>query len=93
MLCHSQSRADDDRCRVPPYGLAEGEFKAFVETFGHLITPAKMLPALCNVKYSGADRTGLYNLGFTDRDIDSKKLGDLAVQLVTALHNLATKTK
>ncbi|MCC8955276.1 hypothetical protein H8B02_18080 [Bradyrhizobium sp. Pear77] len=37
------------------------------DAFGHIVTPTRILPAVCNVKYSGADRTGLYNLGFTDR--------------------------
>ena len=68
----------------------ESRFKSFAETFGHLIVLTKTLPALC--KYGGANRTGLYNLGFTDQDIDSKNMGDLAVELIAALKNLADKT-
>jgi hypothetical protein len=73
--------------------MTDGEFKAFVESFGHIVSPAKTLPIICNMKYSGADRTALYNLGFTDRDIESKKVGDLAIGAIMALHNIATKTK
>lgn len=91
--CSQAARAADDRCRVPPYGMTEREFKAFVETFGHIVSPAKTLPIICNMKYSDADRTSLYSLGFTDRDIESKKVGDLAVEAIMALHNIASKAK
>jgi hypothetical protein len=93
IFCPEAARADDDRCRVPPYGMTEPEFKAFVEGFGHIVSPAKTLPIICNMKYSGADRTALYNLGFTDRDIESKKVGDIAIGAIMALHNIATKSK
>jgi hypothetical protein len=73
--------------------MTEGEFKAFVEALGHIVSPAKTLPIICNMKHSGADRTALYNLGFTDRDIESKKVGDLATGAIMALHNIAIKTK
>jgi hypothetical protein len=89
----SYAYADDPRCKVPPYGMSVSDFKSFAETFGHLITLAQTLPALCNVKFGGADRTGLYNLGFTDADIDSKSMGDLSLQLIIALKNLADKTR
>jgi hypothetical protein len=89
----SQARASDPRCNAPPYGMEVAEFKSFADSFGHLIVITQTLPALCNVKYSGTDRTGLYNLGFTDQDINSKSMGDLAVQLIIALKNLADKTK
>jgi hypothetical protein len=71
--------------------MTERDFKAFVESFGHLVVPSKTLPALCNAKYGGLDRTGLYNLGFTDRDIDSKDLGDIALQFMDAMHKFARK--
>jgi hypothetical protein len=92
VLC-SHAYADDPRCKVPPYGMSVSDFKSFAETFGHLIVPAQTLPALCNAKFGGANRTGLYNLGFTDADIDSKTMGDLVLQLVIALKNLADKTR
>ena len=93
IFCCSQVRADDPRCAAPPYGLRDVSFKAFVKNFGHLVVPTQMLPALCNAKFGGADRAGLYNLGFTDQDIDSKDLGDLAAEVILALHDLASKVK
>jgi hypothetical protein len=89
----SQAHADDPRCNAPPYGGTVGGFQAFVKNFGALVVPTKILPAICNVKFSGADRTGMYNLGFTDQDIETKNTEDLAVQMVIALKNLADKTK
>ncbi len=89
----SAAHAVDPRCNAPPYGMPESDFRAFVETFNGVITPTKTLPALCNAKFGGADRTGLYNLGFTDRDIDSKKMGDLALQFIVALKNFADKAR
>ncbi|MCK1496085.1 hypothetical protein [Bradyrhizobium sp. 188] len=85
--------ADDARCKAPPYGMSDHDFKLFVELFGHIITPARMLPAVCNVKFAGADRSGLYNLGFTDRDIDSKSVGTLASDMVVAMKKLADKVQ
>jgi hypothetical protein len=92
VLC-SQARADDPRCNAPPYGGTVIKFQAFVKNFGALVVPTKILPAICNAKFGGADRNGLYNLGFTDQDIDTKDTEDLAVQMVIALKNLADKTK
>jgi hypothetical protein len=89
----SQARADDPRCNAPPYGGTVAKFQAFVQNFGALVVPTKILPAICNAKFGGADRTGLYNLGFTDQDIDSKDTEDLGVQMIIALKNLADKTK
>jgi hypothetical protein len=91
-LC-CQGHADDPRCNAPPYGGTIAEFQAFVKNFGALVVPTKILPAICNAKFGGADRTGLYNLGFTDQDIDSKDTEDLGVQMIIALKNLADKTK
>ena len=93
IICWSQARADDPRCLAPPYGATEASFRAFVKNFGHLVVPTQMLPAICKAKYGGADRTALYNLGFTDQDIDSKELGELAVQVILALHDLASKVQ
>jgi hypothetical protein len=86
------SKASDPRCDAPPYGMTDTEFTAFSESFGQLVAPTKILPALCNAKYGGADRAALHNLGFTDQDIDSKSMGDLAPELMIALKNLADKT-
>jgi hypothetical protein len=85
--------ADDARCAVPPYGAPVQSFQAFAKNFGHLVTPSKFLPSICQIKYGGADRTSMYNLGFTDRDIDGKPLEDLWVEVLTELHRLARQTK
>ncbi|MBP0111067.1 hypothetical protein [Bradyrhizobium vignae] len=80
----SEAFADDTRCKAPPYGMSDHDFRLFVEVFGHIVTPTRILPAVCNVKFGGADRTALYNLGFTDRDIDSKSVGILASDMLGA---------
>jgi len=90
-LLPAQVRANDQRCRVPPYGMSSSDFKRFTEALGHLIVVTQTLPALCNAKYGGADRTGLYNLGFTDQDIDSENMFDLSVHFIDALKKLADK--
>jgi hypothetical protein len=62
---------------VCAYGASVQSFQAFAKNFGHLVTPSKFLPSICQIKYGGADRTSMYNLGFTDQDIDRKPLEDL----------------
>lgn len=85
--------ADDGRCKAPPYGMSDPDFKLFVDLFGHIVTPTRMLPAICNIKFGGADRTALYNLGLTDRDIDSKSVGMLASDALIAAKKLADKVQ
>jgi hypothetical protein len=76
----------DDECDRPPYGGTVAEYKAFVEVFGKLLDkPANVLTATCKLKFAGADRTPLYNLGFTDADIDIKSTADLAVAELNAM--------
>ncbi|MFT4115979.1 hypothetical protein [Bradyrhizobium sp.] len=87
------SQADDARCAVPPYGAPVQSFRAFVKNFGSLVPPAKFLPSICQIKYGGAERTPLYNLGFTDSDIDGKPLEDLWVEVLDAVRRLAIQTK
>jgi hypothetical protein len=82
------ARAEDSRCKVPPYGGAEAKFRSFAETFGVIVTPAKVLSGVCNAKFGG-DRTMLYNLGFTDSDIDVQDTADLAVEMIGAVRNIA----
>ncbi|WP_354105090.1 hypothetical protein [Bradyrhizobium sp. LB14.3] len=93
MLGAVAAHADDARCAVPPYGASVHSFQAFAKNFGHLVTPSKFLPSMCQIKYGGADRTSMYNLGFTDQDIDGKPLEDLWVEVLTELHRLARQTK
>lgn len=80
--------ARHSRCKVPPYGGAEAKFRSFAETFGVLVTPSRVLSGVCDAKFGG-DRSGLYNLGFTDADIDTRDTADLAVEVVGAIRNIA----
>ena len=45
------------------------------------------------MKFSGTPRTALYNLGFTDADIDAKDTEDLAVDMLSAARDLARKAE
>lgn len=84
--------ANDVRCSAPPYGDTVAAFQSFVKYFGQYVTPAKFLSGICEVKYGGADRSPLYNLGFTDKDIETKSTADLGVDMLTALRRLAKQT-
>jgi len=82
----------DARCNAPPYGGTVAGYKAFIKDFGSLFdNPTKMLAGICNVKFGHADRTAMYNLGFTNDEIDTKDTADLAAQMVMALKNLVDK--
>jgi hypothetical protein len=82
----------DGRCNAPPYGDTVAGYKAFIKGIGPLLdNPAKMLAGICNVKFGHADRTTMYNLGFTDDEIRTKDTAELAVQMVQALKNLVDK--
>ena len=87
------AQAHDVRCNAPPYGGSVASYKAFVKNFGHLVVPTKYLGSICNMKFSGTNRTALYNLGFTDDDINSKDTSDLAVDVLAATKNLVDKVK
>ena len=93
LLSRQEAVAEDARCEVPPYGMSDQEFKQFVDLFGHIVTPARTLPIICNMKFGGGDRTALYNLGFTDQDIDSKRVGVLTSEMILALKKLSDKIR
>jgi hypothetical protein len=82
------AHAEDARCKAPPYGGSEAGFKSFAQTFGVIVTPAKVLSGVCDAKFGG-DRAVLYNLGFTDADIDTRDTADLAVEMLGAIRNIA----
>jgi hypothetical protein len=63
-----------------------------VKNFGQYVAPAKFLSDICEVKFGGADPAPMYNLGFTDQDINSKSTADLAVDMLDALRRLAKQT-
>jgi len=86
------SGVGDRRCNAPPYGGTVAGYKAFIKDIGPLLdNPAKMLAGICNVKFGHANRTAMYNLGFTDEEIRTKDTADLAVEMVQALKNLVDK--
>ena len=86
------ANAADPRCNAPPSGGTVNGYKAFVKNFGSVVPPVKILGSVCNAKFGG-DRTGLYNLGFTDADIDSKDTATLAADVVMAMKDLVDKVK
>lgn len=88
----STLHANDARCSSPPYGDTVQAFQAYVKSFGQYVAPARFLSSICDVKFGGADRTPMYNLGFTDQDIDSKPTCDLAVDMLTAIRRFARQT-
>src|SRR5882762_8948138 len=82
----SAAHANDPRCNRPPYGGSPDRYRAFVETYGKsLDNPATTLAAMCNMKFGGADRTTLYNLGFTDGQIDRQDTSELAIDMLSAV--------
>jgi hypothetical protein len=87
----SRGGATVPRCDAPPYGGTDAEFKAYVKNFGFLAVPTKILSAVCNAKYNGASRTGLYNVGLTDEEIDRESAEDVAVDLLVGAKNLVDK--
>jgi hypothetical protein len=87
------AHADDQRCNAPPYGGSVAEYKSFVKNFGSVVAPAGYLKNICNIKFGGANRTVLYNLGFSDEDISSKDTEDLAVDVIFATKQTLDKNK
>jgi hypothetical protein len=68
--CH----ASDPRCSAPPYGDTVQAFQAYVKNFGQYVAPAKFLSSICEVKFGGADRTAMYNLGSRTRTSTASRL-------------------
>jgi hypothetical protein len=89
----SAAYADDLRCNAPPYGSTMTEFQAFVRDYGAIVAPTQMLAAVCNAKYGAASRSGLYNLGLTDEQIDAKDTVVLAFDVIVARTRLADAAK
>ena len=82
---NSTAHADDPRCNRPPYGGSPDRYRAFLEAYGQkLDNPAKTVQAICNMKFGGADRTALYNLRFSDEEINRKDTSELAVDMLKA---------
>jgi hypothetical protein len=77
--------ANDPRCNRPPYGGSPDRYRAALEAFGQKVEEAaKTLQAICNMKFGGADRTPLYNLGLKNADIDNEDTSLLAIKMLKA---------
>jgi hypothetical protein len=93
VACASRAGAQDSaQCAAPPYGDSVESYRAFIKDLGPLLdNPSKMLSGICMVKFGGTSRDALYNMGFTDGDIDTKSVGELGLQLMESLKNLVDK--
>jgi hypothetical protein len=81
--------AADARCNAPPYGGSVAAYKAFVESFNQYV-----VPDICNAKYSsGEPRRALYNLGFTNEEINKMDTVDLAAKALVGLKNWVDKVR
>ena len=79
------AHADDPRCNRPPYGGSPDRYRAALEAFGQKVEEAaKTLQAICNMKFGGADRTPLYNLGLQNAEIDREDTSLLAMKMLKA---------
>ena len=87
------AHAGDLRCNAPPYGSTMTEFRAFVKDYGNIIAPPHLLASVCNAKYGAESRKALYNLGFTDEEIDAKDTVVLAFDVIVAKTRLADALK
>ena len=55
------------------------------EAFGQKVEEAaETLQAICNMKFGGADRTPLYNLGLQNAEIDREDTSLLAMKMLKA---------
>jgi hypothetical protein len=79
----SVSWAADPRCSRPPYGGSADRYRAILETHGQKAeSVAPTLEAICNMKFSGADRGPLLKLGFSDQEIERLDTATLAVDMM-----------
>ena len=79
------AQANDPRCNRPPYGGSPDRYRAALEAFGEKVEGAvKTLEAICNMKFGGADRTPLYDLGLDNAEIDREDTSLLAIKILKA---------
>ena len=82
----SPANADDPRCNAPPYGGTVAGYKAFVGLTMQLGLPAvHFMSGVCKAKLGG-DRTGFYNLGITDAEIDGQSMDDFWITVLRAVN-------
>lgn len=78
-------------CDAPPYGSSDNHYQAYAMS----ITPSlgqetsdKLIAMMCRIKYKGADRSGVYRVGITDKDIDKKDTPDLVLDFMKGVQKL-----
>jgi hypothetical protein len=77
-----------ERCDGPPYGGSSMDYQAFVQRFGRIVRPERILAGICKAKFGDSPRDGLHRLGLTDAKIDSENTERLAADTIVALKNL-----
>jgi len=81
----SPAYAGDPRCSKPPYGGSADRYRALNEAYSQTVDDlGKKLENICNMKFSGADRTELLKLGLTNDAIDKGDTSVLAVKIFKA---------
>lgn len=85
-----QARAAEN-CDAPPYGGTAADYHAFVQRFGRIVKPEKMLADICRAKFGNSPRDRLHKLGLTDAKINSENTEQLAEDTIVALKNLVNK--
>ncbi len=85
------AHAGDPRCYKPPYGGSPDRYRGIEETYRQTLdSVAKTLEEICNMKFGGADRAALHQLGFTDDAIDARDTTVLAVEMFQAVKDRAS---
>ena len=83
---NSMAFAGDPRCNRPPFGGSPDRYRAILENYGQkLDSVTKTLEEICNMKFSGADRTALHTLGFTDEEINRMDTSTLTVDVINGV--------
>jgi hypothetical protein len=81
----STAHAGDPRCNRPPYGGSPDRYRALTQAYSQTVDDlSTKLEGICNMKFGGADRTELLNLGLTNDAIDKADTSVLAVKLFQA---------
>jgi hypothetical protein len=73
-------------CDEAPFGATLADYQAFIKNFSSFLeAPDRVLRAHCRIKYGLQSRKHLYDLGLTDRAIDSMAVPDLAIESFSRL--------
>jgi hypothetical protein len=86
-----EAQAESANCDAPPYGTTDNNYKAYAMSFAPSLgqdTVDKFIAMMCRIKYKEADRSGMYKVGITDKDIDKKDTPDLAIDLMKGVQKV-----